>query len=230
MDKCKKYISIAIDGPSGAGKSTLAKNLAKKMNFIYIDTGAMYRAVAYYCILNNIDLKNSSQLKSFLDEIKLNIRYENNEQKVYLNNKDITEKLRTQEVADIASKCAEECEVRKKLVNVQRNLALKSNVVMEGRDIGSHVLPDATLKIYLDASVDKRTLRRSEELKEKGIFAEYDIIKKEIEERDYRDINRKYTPLVKCKDAKFIDTTNMTSDEVIDKIISYYSNLKKEPV
>ncbi len=211
---------IAIDGPSGSGKSTLARNLANRLGIKYVDTGAMYRAVGYYMINNGIDLFNSDKIVENLKNICLKIEYEGENFRIILNEEDITEKIRTQEVADSASKVAALREVREKLVDIQREAAVKYDVVMEGRDIGHKVLKNADLKIFLDANTEVRTIRRINELESRNIACDYDIVKKEIEERDYRDYNREFDPLLKSEDAYYLDSSGMTEEEVIAKIIT----------
>lgn len=213
--------NIAIDGPSGAGKSTIAKDLSKKLNFIYVDTGAMYRAIALYFYENDIDISLEDVVSFHLSNIDIDIKYEDGKQIVLLNGKDVSESIRTEKIGGMASSISIFSEVRSKLLNLQRNLAMKNKVVMDGRDIASHVLPNADLKIYLTASVDTRADRRYKELKEKGLDVNLEEIKKEIEIRDYRDTNREIAPLRQVKEAILIDSSNLSIEEVVEKIISF---------
>ena len=212
--------NIAIDGPSGAGKSTIAKDLSKKLNFIYVDTGAMYRAIALYFYENDIDISLEDVVSFHLSNIDIDIKYEDRKQIVLLNGKDVSESIRTEKIGGMASSISVFSGVRSKLLNLQRKLAMKNKVVMDGRDIASHVLPNADLKIYLTASVDTRADRRYKELKEKGLDVNLEEIKKEIEIRDYRDTNREIAPLRQVKEAILIDSSNLSIEEVVEKIIS----------
>jgi cytidylate kinase len=212
-------ISIAIDGPAGAGKSTIAKKIAKKLGIIYVDTGAMYRAFGLYCIKNNINPNDINNLKNIINDVKITIKYIEGEQQVLLNNENVNNQIRTEEVGDMASAISVCKEVRLKLVEMQRELALVESVIMDGRDIGTYVLPNASLKVYLTASVDIRAKRRWNEYKEKGIEKDFNILKEEIEQRDYRDMNREFAPLKKADDATVLDTTNLNIDGVVDEII-----------
>lgn len=214
-----KNNNIAIDGPAGAGKSTIAKLLAKKLNYIYIDTGAMYRAMGLYYLNNNVDITLESEINKLVDLINIEITYENSVQQIILNGENVTDKIRTEEVSQAASIVSSYKLVREKMVKLQQNLASKTNVVMDGRDIGTVVLPDAKVKVYLTASVSERANRRYKELIEKGQEVNVEDIKKDIEERDYRDTHRENSPLVKADDATLIDSSNMTIDEVVDEIL-----------
>ncbi len=211
--------NIAIDGPSGSGKSTVAKEIAKKLNFIYVDTGAMYRAIALYYINNNIDIENEELVNSKLNNISIEIEYINGMQTIFLNEEDVSNKIRNELVALTASKISIFSKVRKKLLDLQRNLAKNNNVVMDGRDIGSFVLPFAQLKIYLSASSTIRAKRRFDELILNGASVDFEDIKNDIENRDYRDMHRKIAPLKRLDDAIYIDSSNLTIDEVVEKII-----------
>lgn len=214
--------SIAIDGPAGAGKSTIAKNIAKELGFIYVDTGAMYRAMAVYFLDKNINADDENAISEACKDVIINIVYENNTQQVILNGENITGRLRTEAVGNTASKTAVYADVRKKLVELQQELALTSNVVMDGRDIGTCVLPNATCKIYLTASVETRAERRYKELAEKGIEADIEIIKKDIADRDFRDMNRDVSPLRQADDAVLVDSSFMNISEVTKVIIDEY--------
>ena len=213
--------SIAIDGPAGAGKSSIAKALSKRLGYIYIDTGAMYRAVALFFVENNVSDGTDSRIESLLDKLEISIKYEDGAQKVILNGEDVTGKLRLEEIGKLASKFSAIGSVREKLVALQRKLAQKENVVMDGRDIGTVVLPDADLKIYLSASSKVRAKRRYLELLEKG-HTDLDIneIEDEIIKRDEADMNREISPLKQADDAYYLDSSDMTLEEVVSKILS----------
>lgn len=213
--------SIAIDGPAGAGKSSIAKALSKRLGYIYIDTGAMYRAVALFFLENNVADGKDSRIESLLDKLEISIKYEDGAQKVILNGEDVTGKLRLEEIGKLASKFSAIGIVREKLVALQRKLAQKENVVMDGRDIGTVVLPNTDLKIYLSASSKVRAKRRYLELLEKG-QTDLDIndIEDEIIKRDEADMNREISPLKQADDAYYLDSSDMTLEEVVSKILS----------
>lgn len=213
--------SIAIDGPAGAGKSSIAKALSKRLGYIYIDTGAMYRAVALFFVENNVSDGTDSRIESLLEKLEISIKYEDGAQKVILNGEDVTGKLRLEEIGKMASKFSAIGSVREKLVALQRKLAQKENVVMDGRDIGTVVLPNADLKIYLSASSKVRAKRRYLELLEKG-HTDLDIneIEDEIIKRDEADMNREISPLKQADDAYYLDSSDMTLEEVVSKILS----------
>jgi len=212
--------SIAIDGPAGAGKSTIAKLVAKKLGYIYVDTGAMYRAIAHYLVQNNINIENNDELKSACESINIAIKYEDDVQQVYLNGENVTPFLRTEETGNMASKSSAKAPVREALLELQRDMAKEYNVVMDGRDIGTNVLPDAEVKIYLTASSKERANRRYNELIEKGEEADLDKIEADIIERDERDMNRDIAPLKQADDAVLVDSSFMTIDEVVAAIMS----------
>ena len=211
-------IDIAIDGPAGAGKSTIAKAIAKRMNFIYVDTGALYRAVGLYILEKGISIRDQEAVVSVLPDIDVDIEYRDGEQQVLLSGENVTASLRTQEVGEAASVTSAYPEVRDKLLELQRTLAEKYDVVMDGRDIGTIVLPDADLKIYLTADSRIRAKRRYDELTAKGVDAEFSEILKEVEERDYRDMHRETAPLKKADDAVEVDSSYMSVQEVEDCI------------
>ena len=213
--------SIAIDGPAGAGKSSIAKALSKRLGYIYIDTGAMYRAVALFFVENNVSDGTDSRIESLLEKLEISIKYEDGAQKVILNGEDVTGKLRLEEIGKLASKFSAIGSVREKLVALQRKLAQKENVVMDGRDIGTVVLPNADFKIYLSASSKVRAKRRYLELLEKG-HTDLDIneIEDEIIKRDEADMNREISPLKQADDAYYLDSSDMTLEEVVSKILS----------
>ena len=221
MARANNIIAVAIDGPSGAGKSTVAKELAAATGFIYVDTGAMYRAVAFYNILRDVNLKDQAAVERNLADIYIDIRYDSqNKQRIILNDQDVTEDLRTQQAAEGASLVAAYQAVREKLVTLQQELARKYSVVMDGRDIGTFVLPDARTKIYLDASVEERTRRRMHELQQKGEPAEYEEVRQAIEVRDHRDMNRVHSPLIRANDAFYIQSDGMTVQDITEKILT----------
>ena len=203
--------SIAIDGPAGAGKSTIAKLIAKKKGYIYVDTGAMYRAMALYFIEQGISASAQGKISAAAAEVEVTITYENNEQIVWLNGRNVNGLIRTEEVG--------KKEVRKKLVELQQALAKKENVVMDGRDIGTCVLPDANVKVYLTADSRVRAVRRYEELKAKGQECDLDVIEKDIIDRDYQDMHRELSPLMQAEDAVLVDSSKLTIEQVADAII-----------
>jgi len=211
-------LNIAIDGPSGAGKSTVAREVAKKLGCIYVDTGAMYRSIALYCIENDVDVENKDLVIQQLEYINIQHTFVGSTQCILLNGVDVTTSVRDQAVGNSASKIATIQKVRDILVTKQRNIASKERVVMDGRDIGTKVLIDAKFKFFLDASVEDRSVRRVKELEKNGVNVEYNTIFKEIYERDVRDYNRKSAPLVKADDAIYIDSSNYTVGEVVEKI------------
>lgn len=214
------YFNLAIDGPAGAGKSTIAKRIARELGFIYVDTGAMYRAMALYFLRNHIEATDAKCIEQACPKVDVTIEYKNGEQLVILNGENVNGLIRTEEVGNMASASSVNKTVRLKLVELQQQLAKKANVVMDGRDIGTYVLPDAELKIFLTASTKERARRRWAELKEKGIDADIESIEKDIIERDNRDMTREFAPLRQAEDAIYLDTSDMTIDEVVDKIIS----------
>lgn len=212
-------IKVAIDGPAGAGKSSIAKRAACELGFVYIDTGAMYRAVAVYAIENGIEINEEVLTPGVLDKIKIDIAYDKGEQRIFLCGKDVSERIRQSDASIGASNAAVIPAVRLKLVELQRRLAEKSSVIMDGRDIGTYVLPDAEVKIFLTASVDERARRRFDEMREKGCEADYEQIKRDIEYRDKNDSERKFAPLKQAEDAVLIDSSDMTIDEVTERVI-----------
>ena len=219
-------MNIAIDGPAGAGKSTIAKRLAKKLGFIYVDTGAMYRAMAYYFLQHNIDAKDENAIAAACPDVDVTITYENGEQQVLLNGENVNGVIRNEEVGNMASSTSVYPVVRKKLVEVQRQLAKSADVIMDGRDIGTCVLPDAQVKIYLTASSATRAKRRYDELTEKGVSCDLAEIEKDIIDRDYRDMHRETSPLRQAEDAVLVDSSEMNIDEVVDAIYQVYSEAR----
>ena len=218
-------MNIAIDGPAGAGKSTIARLAAKELGFVYVDTCAMYRAIALYLLDNHTDINDEADLKKALDSININIVYENGVQHVFLDLVDVSEEIRSEKVGNMASTSSALAPVRAKLLDLQRDVAAKNDVIMDGRDIGTNILPNAELKIYLTASVDVRAKRRYDELKLKGESPDLEEIKKGIEQRDYQDMNRDIAPLKQAEDAVFLDTSDMTISEVVDEIIRLKNEL-----
>lgn len=212
--------NIAIDGPAGAGKSTIAKLIAKKKNYIYVDTGAMYRAMALYFIESGISAEEQDKISEACKHIDVTLTYENGEQVVLLNGRNVNGLIRTEQVGNMASASSVNKDVREKMMELQRALAKKENVVMDGRDIGTVVLPNADVKIYLTASSKVRALRRYEELKAKGVDCDLDVIEKDIIERDYRDMHRDIAPLKQAEDAILLDSSDMTIEEVADAVIA----------
>ena len=221
----KKNISVAIDGPSGAGKSTIAKMVAKKENFIYIDTGAMYRCVAYYCLTQKIDLNDEKAVEQAIEHIQIRLTPDN---KVYLNDEDVSNQIRQDQVSLGASCVSKYQAVRSFLVDEQRKMAKAGNVILDGRDIGTVVLPNADLKIYQIASVETRAKRRYLENLERGLDADLETIKKEIEERDYQDTHREISPLKKAEDAIELDTSSLTLEEVVEQVLTLIQKAKEE--
>ena len=221
-------MNIAIDGPAGAGKSTIAKRLAKKLGFIYVDTGAMYRAMAYYFLQHNIDAKDENAIAAACPDVDVTITYENGEQQVLLNGENVNGVIRNEEVGNMASSTSVYPVVRKKLVELQRQLAKSADVIMDGRDIGTCVLPDAQVKIYLTASSATRAKRRYDELTEKGVSCDLAEIEKDIIDRDYRDMHRETSPLRQAEDAVLVDSSEMNIDEVVDAIYQVYLKAEKE--
>ena len=212
--------NIAIDGPAGAGKSTIARRTAQELSFIYVDTGALYRALAVFLVDEGISPEDTEKVGEAVKSVKVSIAYENGEQQVYLNGVNVTGRLRTEEAGKMASATSAYLEVRKKLVELQQEMAENTDLVMDGRDIGTAVLPNAPLKVYLTASAHVRALRRWKELTEKGQTADLAKIEEDINERDYQDMHREHSPLVQAEDAVLVDSSEMTIDEVVEKILS----------
>ena len=207
--------NIAIDGPAGAGKSTIAKKLAADLGYVYVDTGAMYRAMAYYFLQNGIDAKDENAIADACSNVDVTIQYVNGEQQVILNGENVNGVIRKEEVGNMASATSVYPVVRTKLVELQRQLASKENVIMDGRDIGTVVLPNANVKIYLTASSAVRAKRRFDELTAKGVECDIDAIEKDIIDRDYRAIHRETSPLRQAEDAVFLDSSNLDIDGVV---------------
>lgn len=219
-------VNIAIDGPAGAGKSTIAKAVAKELEFIYVDTGAMYRAMALYLLQQGISPKETEKMEEACAKAEISIVYEEGAQQVLLNGENVTGILRQEEVGNMASVSSANPKIREKLVELQRILASRENVVMDGRDIGTCVLPNAQVKVYLTASARTRALRRCKELEEKGISCVLEEIEADINERDHRDMTREISPLKQAEDAVLLDSSDMTIEEVKEAIISLYKKSK----
>ena len=213
--------NVAIDGPAGAGKSTIAKLVAKEKGYIYVDTGAMYRGLAIHFIKKGIKAEYIKGIVEACKDAEVSIVYENDVQQIYLNGENVTAMLRTEEVGNMASKTSAIPAVREKLLELQRTLAREKDVIMDGRDIGTNILPNADVKIYLTASVETRATRRYKELLEKGENCVYEEIAQDIKERDERDMNREIAPLKQAEDAILVDSSEMTIDEVVKTICSY---------
>lgn len=210
--------NIAIDGPAGAGKSTIARAVARKMNMIYVDTGAMYRAMALFMLREKVDSSDGDAIGKKCADADISLGFEGGVQAVYLNGENVSACLRTEEVGNMASVISLQPAVRKKLVELQRAIAARSDCIMDGRDIGTCVLPDAQVKIYLTASSEVRAKRRFEELAAKGETCDPAKIKADIEERDYRDMHREHSPLRQAADAVMVDTSDMTIEEAVERI------------
>lgn len=223
-------INIAIDGPSGAGKSTIAKAVAKAFGYIYIDTGAMYRAVGLYFKRNDINIKNdTAAVKEGLNNITVNIRYIDGAQHIFLNGEDVSDKIRTPEISMAASDAGTIKEIRERMTVLQRKLAESNNCVMDGRDIGSYVLPSANIKIFLTADVSVRAERRFAELKERGHDVSFTEVLEDMKKRDENDSTRKFMPLKKADDAVLVDTSLLTLDEAVNAVLGLIKDgLKNE--
>ena len=220
--------NVAIDGPAGAGKSTIARKVAAALHCIYVDTGAMYRAMALYMIRKGIDPEDSAAISAACRDADISISYVDGVQAVLLAGEDVSGLIRTPQVSDMASRSSANGDVRRKLVELQQDLAAKRDVVMDGRDIGTVVLPDARVKIYLTASVEVRAMRRFLEMQEKGETCDLEATKEEIRERDHRDMTREISPLRQAEDAVLVDSSDLTIDETVEKILSIYKERTKE--
>lgn len=214
-----KKIQVAIDGPASAGKSTVAKIVAKKLHFIYCDTGAMYRSVTFVALKNHVKLDDDQALKELLKTIEIRFVPAEPEQRVFVNDEEVTQAIRTPEITNNVSLVSAQPSVRAELTKRQQEIAEAGGIVMDGRDIGTTVLPNAEVKIFLVASVHERAVRRFKENQIKGIDTPLDVLEKEIEERDYKDSHREISPLTQAKDAVLVDTTSLTIDQVVDKIL-----------
>ena len=214
-------ISIAIDGPSGAGKSTISRTVAGKLGYLYVDTGALYRTIGLYVLRNGSDPKNEQQVQTLLPQLQVNMGYQDGIQQMFLQGENVTDQIRTPEVSMAASGVSAHSCVRAYLLDLQRRLARENNVIMDGRDIGTNILPEADVKIYLTASVETRAKRRFDELKAKGIECSLEEIARDIKERDVRDMKKEKTPLRRAEDAVLIDSSEMTITQVVEAICSY---------
>ena len=214
-----KYVSVAVDGPAGSGKSTITKMVAKALGFNYVDTGAMYRALTFNFLSNGLDELEEEKIKELLSKTDFKVEYVNGVQYVYVNDEEVSDKIRTAEVSKFTSLFAKSPAVRDFLIDTQRNLAKSNNIIMDGRDIASVVLPNADVKIFLTASVEERARRRVLDFERQGVVdIDFDKVKADIAARDYQDENRDIAPLVKVDDAVLIDTTNLTITEVVEKM------------
>lgn len=215
-----KKFAVAVDGPAGSGKSTVAKEIAKALGILYIDTGAMYRTVGMACLKKGIDPADEGAVVASLDDLDMKIFPEAGGQRILLDGEDITSRIRTEEIGKAASSVAAYQKVREKLVEIQQGLAKEQSVIMDGRDIGTKVLPDAEVKIYLDASVEERAKRRVGELEAQGKTADLEIIREEIAHRDYQDMHRENSPLCRAEDAVNVDTTGLDIPAVTEKLLA----------
>ena len=215
----KQIFRIAIDGPAGAGKSTIARMAAERLGFIYVDTGAMYRAMALYLLREHVNPAQTEEIDKRCQDADITIAYENGEQVVYLNGENVNGYIRTEEVGNMASVSSPNPNVRKKLVELQQKLAADADVVMDGRDIGTCVLPGAQVKVYLTADSSVRAMRRYKELVAKGVSCDLATIEQDIIERDRQDMTREISPLKQAEDAVLLDSSHMTVDEVVDAVI-----------
>ena len=215
--------NIAIDGPAGAGKSTIARAAASKLGFIYVDTGAVYRSIGLYCLNNNIETTDRTEVERILPDISVQLKYLDGVQRVILNDNDVSEEIRKPECSMAASNVSAIPVVREFLFELQRKMARENDVIMDGRDIGTVILPDAEVKIFLTASPEERANRRFKELIEKGNNPDYDELLKEINQRDYNDMHRETAPLKQADDAILFDTTTLGKDEVVDELLKIIS-------
>ncbi|WP_301010475.1 (d)CMP kinase [Anaerotignum lactatifermentans] len=222
-----KKFAVAVDGPAGSGKSTVAKEIAKALGILYIDTGAMYRTVGMACLKKGIDPTDEEAVVASLDSLDMKIFPEAGGQRILLDGEDITSRIRTEEIGKAASSVAAYQKVREKLVEIQQGLAKEQSVIMDGRDIGTKVLPDAEVKIYLDASVEERAKRRVGELEAQGKTADLETIREEIAQRDYQDMHRENSPLCRAEDAVNVDTTGLDIPAVTEKLLALIAKKTK---
>ena len=223
-----KYVSVAVDGPAGSGKSTITKLVAKSLGFNYVDTGAMYRALTYNFLSNGLDELEEEEIKELLSKTDFKVEYVDGVQYVYVNNEEVSDKIRTAEVSKFTSLFAKSRAVRDFLIDTQRNLANTNNIIMDGRDIASVVLPNADVKIFLTASVEERARRRMLDFERQGIAnVDFEKVKEDIKARDWQDENRDIAPLVKVDSATLLDTTCLTIDEVVEKMTELVKSVEK---
>ena len=223
-----KYVSVAVDGPAGSGKSTITKMVAKSLGFNYVDTGAMYRALTYNSLSNGLDELEEEKIKGLLGKIEFKVEYVDGVQYVYVNDEEVSDKIRTAEVSKFTSLFAKSPAVRDFLIDTQRNLANTNNIIMDGRDIASVVLPNADVKIFLTASVKERARRRMLDFERQGIAnVDFEKVKEDIKARDWQDENRDIAPLVKVDSATLLDTTCLTIDEVVEKMTELVKSVEK---
>jgi len=223
-----KYVSVAVDGPAGSGKSTITKMVAKALGFNYVDTGAMYRALTYNFLSNGLDKLEEETIKELLSKIEFRVEYVEGVQHVYVNDEEVSDKIRTAEVSKFTSLFAKSPAVRDFLIDTQRNLANTNNIIMDGRDIASVVLPNADVKIFLTASVEERARRRVLDFERQGIEnVDFEKVKEDIKARDWQDENRDIAPLVKVDSATLLDTTSLTIDEVVEKMTELVKSVEK---
>lgn len=223
-----KYVSVAVDGPAGSGKSTITKLVAKSLGFNYVDTGAMYRALTYNFLSNGLDELEEEEIKELLSKTDFKVEYVDGVQYVYVNNEEVSDKIRTSEVSKFTSLFAKSPAVRDFLIDTQRNLANTNNIIMDGRDIASVVLPNADVKIFLTASVEERARRRVLDFERQGIEnVDFEKVKEDIKARDWQDENRDIAPLIKVESATLIDTTSLTIDEVVEKMTELVKSVEK---
>lgn len=222
-----KYVSVAVDGPAGSGKSTITKMVAKSLGFNYVDTGAMYRALTFNFLSNNLSELDEERIKELLSTVQFRVEYIDGVQYVYVNNEEVSDKIRTAEVSQYTSLFAKSPAVREFLIDTQRNLAGSNNIIMDGRDIASVVLPNADVKIFLTASVEERARRRVLDFERQGIEnVDFEKVKEDIKSRDWQDENRDIAPLVQVESATLIDTTSLTIDEVVAKMTELVKSVK----
>ena len=222
-----KYVSVAVDGPAGSGKSTITKMVAKSLGFNYVDTGAMYRALTFNFLSNNLSELDEERIKELLSTVQFRVEYIDGVQYVYVNNEEVSDKIRTAEVSQYTSLFAKSPAVREFLIDTQRNLAGSNNIIMDGRDIASVVLPNADVKIFLTASVEERARRRVLDFERQGIEnVDFEKVKEDIKARDWQDENRDIAPLVKVESATLLDTTSLTIDEVVAKMTELVKSVK----
>ena len=222
-------INVALDGPSGAGKSTIAKTVAAKLGFVYVDTGALYRSIAYYAITRGADVNDGAQVAAVLDGLAVRLTYIEGAQAVLVNGENVSDKIRTPEISMAASAVSKYPEVRAFLLDTQRSIAAENDIIMDGRDIGTVVLPNAQVKVFLTASAEERANRRYKELSEKGDPSTYEEVLADINQRDYNDTHREIAPLKQAEDATLVDSTSMTIEQAADEIVRLVNAVREQP-